>query len=346
MLLLSTGATAASESARFRPPVRSVNVDAGRAARLDFTLELSARRTQPLDVYLLVDTSLSMSVFVDSHRQQLADVVTRMARSGRDVQFGVGEFRTVGTSDWLQERTYRRLLSISPAGPQTYQALGRLGEDTRGFTPSGYADAEAHTIALEQAVRGDGHFPYVDPGHQAGFRPQARKVIVMLTDEPFGGSTLSQPTIEEAIEALQEAGVQFVGIAIEGEPVRDHLAEVAGGTGSRLATGVDCGGPDGRVQAGEPAACVATGRSAGAAVERMLGALGTRLSFAATGSASVVRRVTPVERWIDPSRPNRIPVQLELSCAGAERGTAYRADLTAALAGQVLAKARADLRCR
>lgn len=337
-LILATDAVAELTVPRFSPAERSKTLEVGKTTRLDYKLELPARMSRPLDVYLLVDASPSMESKLPALRAGLMDGVYRVSRRGGDVLFGVGELRTTGAHDWTDGLTYRRLQGISVSGA-AYGPVDRIGRDrTRlpGVTPGD----RAHTVALDQAVRGTGHWPYVTPGQQAGFRSSARKVVVLVTDDQFAGLG-TQPSREQAIATLAAAGVQVVGLALDARALKD-LEAVARGTGSYTAADVDCGAQ--WIARGQAAACVARPDAVGRVMEKLFDSHSGEVAFTTTGTG--VRKVDPTSRWVDLTRKNSISTKLEVACASGDAGRTHYVTLSAWVTGQLVATARATVRCK
>lgn len=333
--LLPGGATA--DGAGFSPSTRTKTVEVGKTGKLDYKLELPGRVWRPLDVYLLVDTSTSMAPYLPSLRHGLADAAARLAR--HDVRLGVGEFRTTGTEDWTGGLTYRALRQVGPADGGLYRAIGALGGERSRLRQVVPGEA-AHGVALDEAVTGNGYLPYVRPGQQAGFRREARKVVVVVTDEAFAQDR-TQPSRSSVIGTLNAAGAQVVGLALDVRAL-DDLVAVAAGTRSVAGSTVDCGW--GYVPAGRPAACAVSLDAIGSTLERMLAAHRGELTFTASGTG--IRRLEPASRYVDLAHKTKVPVKLEVTCARNDAGRTHAITLTARLLGDVVGTARAFVHCK
>lgn len=333
--LLPGGATA--DGVGFSPSTRTKTVEVGKTEKLDYKLELPGRVWRPLDVYLLVDTSVSMAPYLPSLRQGLTDAASRLA--GHDIRLGVGEYRTTGTEDWTSGLTYRALRKVGPADSGLYRAIAALGTE-RSRVRQVVPGEEAHTVALDQTVTGNGYLPYVRPGQDAGFRRDARKVVVVVTDESFARDPM-QPSRTSVIGTLNAARAQVVGLALDVRAL-DDLVALAAGTRSVVGSTVDCGW--GYVPAGRPAACAVSLGAIGSTLERMLATHRGELTFSTSGTG--VRRLEPTSRYVDLTNKTKIPVKLEVTCARGDAGRTHAITLTARLLGDVVATARAFVHCK
>jgi hypothetical protein len=326
---------AGADGASLTPSSTVLRLDAGQSRRVDFALSVRVP-ARPVDVYLLVDTSAATAPHLPALRRSLKDAV---ARSGPNVRFGVGELRTTGAGDWTGGVTYRTLRKVGPADAGLERAIDRLGQDAAG--PAASLGGEvAHTVALDEAVTGDGYDPYVAPGHDAGFRGDARRVVALVTAEAFANDPL-QPTRDEAVSALRAAGANVVGLAI-GPAALGDLAAVAAGTGSVASADVDCG--RGRVRRGQPAACVVAPDALAAPLARLLlRRERAEATFAVSGTG--VRRFDAPARQVDRGTTARIPLRLDVACAEGDAGRVHDVAVTARLDGDPVARASLRVEC-
>lgn len=327
-----------------RPPMRgrltptnvTLAMSEGQTRRLDYTLDLPAEPTRA-DLYLLVDTSAGMRPLLPAVRRGLADAAVSMPRW--DVRLGVGEFRTTSLSDWHDDLTYRLLRQPGPVDRELFSTLDTLGEDEARLSqvPPG---ERAHTVALDEAVTGDGNWPYVDPGSAVKFRADARKVMVVVTDAPFAADDPTQPDRADAIATLRAAGVEVFGLALNAAALGD-LTAVASGTGAVSHRAVDCGGGR-RIAAGRPAACVASPASFPGTLAGMLYQRNpASVTVTMTGR---VRRLEPRAWTVDLNTPSRLRMRLDAGCAVGDVG-AYAVTLTASVRGAIVAKAYLEVHC-
>jgi hypothetical protein len=240
-----------------------------RPASLDIALEPGESRTvhydfrlptkgQKLDVFFLIDVSGSMQDAIDGTGLAMTEIVTRLAGSGIDVQFGVGEYRS-----YTQSPVYRRVLDIT-------DDCGAVEEALESLIASGGGD-ETQLEALYQVARGQsrpGVNVVVPAGQDASFRGDATRVIIHTTDEPFSEGP-PNPSYPEVAEALNSSQIDQIGVAIEDSfggsggivgdrpPPSEGLSRVAEDTGTVAPEGgVDCTG-DGQsdIAEGEPLVC-------------------------------------------------------------------------------------------
>jgi hypothetical protein len=320
------------------PQALDVTLRAGRAKTVEYALTVAAQQPRPTDLYLLVDTSASMRPYLDGVRRGLASA-TR-ALHGRTVGVGVGEFRTTSAADWSDGLTYRALRRVGAIDTALANALDRLGRDESRL-PRALPGRPAHTVALDEAVTGDGYLPYASAGQQAGFRQDRRRVVVVVTAAAFAGDS-SQPSRSDAVAALRAAGAEVFGLALDAAALGD-LTAVATGTGSVTRTTVDCGSGR-RVAAGRPAACVVSPEAIGGALSGMLREpRGSRVTLSVTGGG--VRRLAPRAWTVDPDRHSRLHARLTLACAATDAGRTYDVRLTAALDGERIAQGSVALHC-
>lgn len=323
---------------RLAPQFVTLDLEAGQSRSVDYTFQLGAQPPGPTDLYLLVDTSAGAQPYLPDLRRGLRDAMARLAWRG--VRVGVGEFRTTSPADWHDGLTYRALRRVGAVDAELGRAVDRLGQD-QGRLPQAVPGEHPHTVALEQTVSGDGHWPYVSPGQQAGFRAGARKIAVVVTAAPFASDPM-QPSRTVAVSALRTAGVEVFGLALDGDALPD-LTAVAQGTGSVTETTVDCGAGR-RIPSGRPTACVVPPRAiagvlAGMLHERRRG----DVTVSATGTG--VRRLTPRTFSVDLNAPSRTTLRLDVACAASDGGRTYEIRLTASMSGTVLAHASLTARC-
>ena len=331
------GDATAARPGRLIPSVAELQLKAGQSRSMDYTLQLEAEPPRPTDVYLLVDTSASMQPYLADLRRGIVGAMRSM--SERDLRVGIGEFRTTSAADRHARLTYRLLRQVGTVDGQLAQAVDRLGRD-RATLPQLPPGEGAHTVALDEAVTGDGHWPYVEPGRPAGFRPDARKVVVVVTDEAFAPDSM-QPSRSDAIATLRAAGVEVFGLALHANALTD-LTAVAAGTRSLADKTVHCGGSR-YVRAGRPTACVV---SPAAFVNPLFGMLVERRPGKVTVSVrgTGVRRLAPRAWTVDLNTANRMRFRLDVGCPASQAGT-HEIVLTASVSGTHVAKALLTMHC-
>jgi hypothetical protein len=241
------------------PAGTDVQPQPGKAVTVPYSLSLPAAPAA-LDVYFLLDTSGSMGSALDGIVCGLERLKSELTSAGVDLHLGLGEFQDANGI------RYRRILDLAPPGPELERAL-------RAIRLNG--GEETHRSALYQTATGEGlSYPVggqiIRPGQQAGYRENALKVVMMITDEPYQETTMYEPPILGVIEALSERSIHHVGIHVYGGQgtgldstvvndllIRRQLEQISGGTRTFApAAGVDCdgdGNPD--VRSGAPLVC-------------------------------------------------------------------------------------------
>jgi hypothetical protein len=223
----------------------------------------------PLNVYFLLDTTGSMGPAVAGLKASIANISQRLHKVlGKNACFGLGDFRDFYPGE--TQHTYLRDLPITCEKPveRMQTALDNLPPAAGGANIP-----EAQTIALTQAVTGNGQKlpdPPVNPRQEAGFRADAFKVIVLISDSSFY-QTSGYPTKAATINTLNVADVKVVSALVttaEGDHdnARQDMEEIADGTRTYApAQGVDCDGNHrmsvGDLPPGAPLVCEAGGGS-------------------------------------------------------------------------------------
>ncbi|HWL38393.1 MAG TPA: hypothetical protein VNQ77_19555 [Frankiaceae bacterium] len=230
----------------------------------DTTVKFRVPPSAPrLDVYFLVDTTLSMSNAIHGLKTGIGKIAGELKKRvpGGRACFGLGEVKDFGAGTGGEDslRAYRRRVPIDCDITKIQQSLETLQQGGGDLTPE-----EAQTIGIVQALTGDGsESPPVDPGQSAEFDGNVR-VIVTITDAGFKEEPQYPgfPTIATTIEELDAADTFMVGIAVHTEngnwpgAVAD-LTTVAEGSGTVAPpSGVDCNS-DGKVDIlpGRPLVC-------------------------------------------------------------------------------------------
>lgn len=202
----------------------------------------------PLDVYFLLDTTGSMQPAMDSLRANIGNIAARLRKAlGKDACFGLGDFHDyVVPGD--PNHNYVRDVPVTCDHP-----VEKIRAFMAGMPPAAFGGdfPEAQTIALSQAVKGDGQQlpnPPVDRGQQAGFRANSYKVIVMISDSSFRQGA-GYPTKTTAINTLNNAYVKPVSVLVgTGQPESWHqdalrdMTELEQGTSTFAPSTVDCDG--------------------------------------------------------------------------------------------------------
>lgn len=241
---------------------------------IDLTLKPGQKKTveldldlpplpNPLDVFFLVDTSMSMDSTIAGLRVGMQEIIDDLADSGLDVQFGVGEFKDYPIPGYGDSQAgdfpYRLDRVIGPADDQLKEALERLESSGGGALDR----PESQLTGLYQAATGNGDLPWVPQGQDARFRGEAIKVIVHITDARFHNEPQHpSPPFDTVAQALKDKGILQVGLAIFGPSGAEGLSDLeamADATNTLAPEPVDCddnGTSD--VAVGQPLVCEVT----------------------------------------------------------------------------------------
>lgn len=257
-------------------------------ARDEVTLTVGSSRTvqhqlrppssaTSLDLYVLLDTSISMADDLDAVSADLTRLVRELRRRGVDLQVGLGEFKGGESSV-----AYRRVVGVGPD-------LGALERGLRSVVADGYG-LEAQLIALEQSLDGAGEdatdlvpasckitpndpdrfvqaerrtAPPTTPGQQADFRPEAVKAVLTVTDTNFlrpAGTRLKPDCtvdVEGVAAAYARKGVHQMGLGLDDVDNPARAADLLLGartTGATQPPGPPCA-PSIDASRGAPAVC-------------------------------------------------------------------------------------------
>jgi len=226
----------------------------------DVTYQLLLPRTpSPVDLMFLVDTTSSTDSTLNGVRQDLGTVVNELGAVGLNAQFGVAEFRDYPPDDFgngeSTDYPYKLRRVIGPPNASLKVALNAL-------KPSGGGDLdEADLTALYQSTTGAGQQlvnvdnkrrQVIAPGLEAQYRSGSLRLAVVATDAAYHKeSDYPTPKWAAAVQALQDAGVHQIGLAVQtmsgGQPTGfDSLTDerrMASDTGALAPIGgVDCDG--------------------------------------------------------------------------------------------------------
>ena len=218
----------------FTPARDDLTLQVGQTTTVPHRLAVPRRGT-PLDLYVLVDTTISMRDDLPQVSRGVLALVDRLVAQGLDLRIGLGEFKG-------QESTiaYRRVLGVGPGLRDFRSALAGLKADGFGL--------EMQLIALEQALDGRGESPdalipatckasdrspdrfvldekrtapLVSPGQAADFQDSHVKVLMMITDTAFlrpAGTRLTPDCRVDTVGVANRyatAGVHQVGVGVD-----------------------------------------------------------------------------------------------------------------------------------
>ena len=332
------------------PAALQRDLGAGGSETVDYRLELPSLPT-PVDVWFLVDTSGSMAGAHRGLQTGIRSIVDKLAARGFDAWYGLGVFPDG------QSIPYGRYADVAPPGPELYEALDRLGTTGGGN--------ELHPTALYQTVTGAGQEDAeLPPGLGASFRPEALKIIIHASDEPYGYDP-NGPTEEEAAAALVAAGVKHVGLDLtdgatvrgaEGvlSPLRQDHDNMAIDTETFAPPGgVDCNG-DGtnELDEGDPFTCplnrlldtVDVAPSIIAAVTGIRDDTAVALTVGDAGGVGV-EIVEPTRSPVNVKVPNSLPFSVRFTCPPEMTGKVGQVTLRATVRGAPSAEAVARIGC-
>jgi hypothetical protein len=331
------------------PAGRTVRLQVGTSSTVGYTLSLP-RSPTPLDLMFLIDTSGSMSDYIEDLKRNINRITHAVQSAGIDLRVGVA---TLGTGPTEGERVGPYFDPQHPGdrGPQLYQLFRRIGPVDAEFgralasvhvkEPASGAQHEAQLAALEQATAGlgirDPRSPaaaplfLVPPGQGAQWRQGAgiRRLIVHATDEPFespAGSPMRNGKLDFAhtISLLREYHVQQIGLTIGALDAHPDLARIARGTRTFAPPGgADCGAHV-VLPSRQPLVCDTTG-DISAMLGRLVRSLTDRQTVQLSARSSVARVVgVPASgslRSIDVTTPNTLRFHVGVSCKGQPAGT-------------------------
>ena len=349
------------------PNGQTHEIAVGKTKTVQYTLTLPPSPT-PIDVYLLIDNSVSMKPTIEGLKANLGRVAQRLHDSGVDIAMGVGKINVEPQDDDLpidDDRTehidesrpqplYERLRAIGPVDPDLFEQLSTIDGN-------GGSGKEAQLEALYQAVTGAG-LSYnnlgwligydVKKGQQAGFRDALDpiKVIVHATDEEFTTDlTKGHNDFESVARALNDAGVKQVGLSQGVDEATVDLKRMAELTKSLAPPGgTDCDG-DGvigynDVRAGQPLVC---GESEGldATLVNLISSLSDRQVIQlGHNRAPTIGAVSALSFAVDAKETISKKFTVTYSCKGLQPGP-YVNDFTASLRGLTIAKMSANVNC-
>ncbi|MDQ3877601.1 MAG: hypothetical protein M3290_04530 [Actinomycetota bacterium] len=209
--------TIADKPAVLGPSSKSVALQPGASKTVPYGLKLPPINV-PVDVYFLMDTSGSMQPAICSLEVSLASIAATLSSSGLDVHIGLGQFKDYPTRNGdPSDFAYKRVMPVQKPSTALYSALDHLE------AAGGGDEAEAQLAALYQAATGAGQdlapaghsLGDIPPGQDAGFRRNALKVIVNVTDAPFHSPPrYPGPTWSQTANALNSRGIVQVGVHV------------------------------------------------------------------------------------------------------------------------------------
>jgi hypothetical protein len=312
-------------------PLRQVvTVRPGVVADVPVAFGMTAAAT-PLDVFFIVDTTASMSAVIKGLQNDIRVIASKLRKDlGGQACFGVGDVKdSIPLYATQVYRTHQRIVCEGPGLPKIGAALAKLTEGGGGDEP------EAQLVGLKTTLDPRGQVdPYVAKDQDAGFRPEAYKVIVLISDAAFhqGGG---YSTIPKVVNTLRINEVKVVSVVISGNgdtaAARRDMEEVAEGTDTMAPpSGVDCDGDRMRtyvdVGPGEPLVCETDGGTPNltpAIVGLLLGVKdpGTIAVEVQDGHRAVAPPIRgETSRTTDLKRPSALGFTMPVHCTPAQDG--------------------------
>ena len=359
------------DNSSLKPATTSLKLKPGKSEQVDYRFELPAN-PKPLDVFFLVDTSDSMDGSISGLRQGMQSIVNELAAAKLNVQFGVGEIKDYpipGFGDPTQgDFPYRLDKAIGPPGPELEEALESL-EASGG----GRADyPESQLTGLYQATTGEGEPgcvaspdderpPCVVEGEGAGFREEALKIIVNITDARFHDEAAHpSPPFATVSQAMVQEGVRQIGLAVYGaqgpEVAYPHLATMAEETEAVAPPGgVDCDGNGSTdIPEGDPLVCQISDVGSDGSLNLAPAIIATVQAIAEDVSVEIItsdkKSVVDVAPALYPSvditEQNSLGFDLTFTCPRALAGTTHNLTLAANVSGVPAASATAKVVCK
>ncbi|MBK5308326.1 MAG: hypothetical protein JJD92_16725, partial [Frankiaceae bacterium] len=357
---------------KITPGARTVQLKVGASGTYDYSLALPKSPT-PLDLFFLIDTSGSMSSYIENLKTNISKVTRAVQGAGINLQVGVG---TLGTGTRQGEVTppYFNPNDPNDRGSTLYSLFRRIGPVDTDFARAlasvkvknqgGNNPPEAQLAALQQATYGPGikdpNSPaaaplfLVQPGQDAGWRaaPGVRRIIVHATDEAFDrpvGSPMvgTELDYDGVIKQMNARRVQQIGITTGAIESRDDLARIARATRTLAPPGgSDCG--EGEVlPAGSPLVCDTEGDFS-AIIGRLVKSLADHADVALSARGSFRQVIQGLDashlQGIDVTKANVLPFRVGVTCKGLSPGT-YREDVTASLRGVRIATSKLTVTC-
>ncbi|KAL0848938.1 hypothetical protein ABMA28_013332 [Loxostege sticticalis] len=145
------------------------------ATGVTFDINYQPAKDFPLDVYYLMDYSYTMHSHVDALRQQVTFVYQELSKFTNNVQFGLGSFIEKPDFPFVDPDihyaySFRNHLSLTSDMSIFKDAIREVK------TGGNYDDPEAGLDALMQVMACD---------KELGWRPDARRIIVLFTDATY-----------------------------------------------------------------------------------------------------------------------------------------------------------------
>jgi hypothetical protein len=227
-----------------------------------------AESEKVLDLMFLVDTTGSMGSVIGSLQDQMVGMMNQIAAITVNSRFAVShyeDFNDPSYGSYSSDRAYHLKQAMTDNTAAVRTAIMALTDAYGMPIGSGGDTPESSIEALYQAATGEGFTSQGIPASNAGWRPGAFKVIVLVTDadfrDPDDGDWAPSGAHGEAatIIALKGRGIRVVGIGARyGYPYPEfEQRPIALATGAISPEGVDGNGDgdftdDGEIVPGGP----------------------------------------------------------------------------------------------
>lgn len=337
------------------PSMLEVTLEPGERRAVPY--EISPGTPSPVDLFFVIDASLSMHQAICGAANSVGEIAQRMVGEGIDAHFGVATYQDHPNHPQKLCYSYRRHRDVSPLDDSFATPLNAI------TTCGGW---EPQMTSLVQAATGSGNLPWIPPGQQASFRYEegAMPIIVHISDEPLdlpGDPPKTPPvhnTIEQAIEALRARGIRQVGISIQHGTspalASPWLRRVARETDAVAVSSIDCDG-DGIVdiEIGKALVCVpppasVVGVPMADAITDMVMAIrdDAPVGLEEVNSTGVVASIDPpVHEAVNLKEHPRVPFKVVYRCLPKQAGETFAVQLKANVRGEVADTAEATVHC-
>jgi hypothetical protein len=375
--------------AKLTPNADEVRVRATKTKRVHYTLQMPPTPV-PVDVYFLIDTGESMIKETNGLKRAVVNIQRGLVEAKMDAYFGLAQMRSYPDSFPPRSEEEERSFVIRQEVDVTNK-MDLLQAAIEGLEALGGGQYDSQLGALWHTATGLGAdlWPYnvpggaghdVPPGLNATWRDitgdDGVRVIIMATDEPFGGIGDNEnrpslgdgkipepppiPSMDEVKAKLNAEEIKVVGLSSRDRSntyvVTDHLQEISAGTGSiAKSEGVDCDG-DGDADLSEGMALVCEvqeseiqdGSHLSAAVVNLVRGVATRsnVELEVKGADGIVRNVTPGSYSdVILQSSNKLGFDIDYHCPRSFKTTRRTVTITASSDDEVLDSTTARVIC-
>ena len=214
-----------------------------------FTLEVDSA-----DIYLLVDTTGSMTVSITNIADAFSTSILPAARTAfADVRFGVGHFNDFPVEPFGEplDRPYWNVIDLTADVADAHSAIESLL--ATGEWGYGMDEPESNSVALALTATGSDlsgggvvipprTCPFAGDFGYPCFRPGSMAVVLMVSDAPWhNGPDGAEPysfgtfTYDDAVGFFRAAGIKFLGLFVNNTGLPDGLTAM-----QRFGTDTSC----------------------------------------------------------------------------------------------------------